>query len=173
MQKSMLAAFAALAFASTDFMAFAQETSQSVTGPSTLRETYQDWTLNCTNDATGARLCEVSQEQSMNGMFALAMFISAPTDAGAAVTFLVPLGVQLSAGLALNVDEVPLVETGFEQCVQLGCVARVDMTEDSLSTMRTGEKAELIVTAPGAPQETVFTVPLSGLTAALDRLSEM
>ncbi len=139
-------------------------------GANSLQETYQDWQLSCAV-RENTRACAVSQDQTQeNGQRLLAVEIGVGSD-GAVATLLLPFGILFEPGVTPQIDDqAPLPPVRFRTCLPRGCIAVMPTDQATLDRMRTGSTLKLIVTT-AANTSMTFPVSLSGLTAALDRLS--
>jgi invasion protein IalB len=82
---------------------------------------------------------------------------------------LAPLGVLLSKGLGLNIDNADMGSVGFIRCVPTGCVAEVTMDESLLGKLQSGRQAVFSIFKTPSNG---FGIPVSldGFTEALKAL---
>src|SRR5262245_36055516 len=78
-------------------------------GASSLREAHGDWMVNCTiagSEDQARKVCAMSQEQtdSNSGQRVIAMELQ-PGETASNVTLLLPFGLDLAAGAALQIDD--------------------------------------------------------------------
>ncbi|AZO46294.1 invasion associated locus B family protein [Mesorhizobium sp. M7D.F.Ca.US.005.01.1.1] len=139
-------------------------------GPSSLREVYQDWSVACSVQEN-ARVCSLSQDQvQKNGQRLLAVEIQRRADGSTMATLLLPFGILLDSGVALQIDDQPpQPPQRFRTCLPTGCLAVFAIDRSVLGKMRGGEVLKLNVTTD-AETPLTFPVSLHGLTAALDRM---
>lgn len=85
---------------------------------------------------------------------------------------LVPIGVYLPLGIALEIDGAPVGRVPFIRCLPQICTAFAETTAETLGKMRKGAKANFIIyEAPGVG----LTLPISlqGFTAAYNDLQKL
>ncbi len=85
---------------------------------------------------------------------------------------LVPIGVYLPLGIALEIDGSPVGRVPFIRCLPQICTAFAETTAETLGKMRKGAKANFIIyEAPGVG----LTLPISlqGFTAAYNDLKKL
>ena len=82
---------------------------------------------------------------------------------------LAPLGVLLPSGLGLKIDKTDVGRAGFVRCLPNGCVAEVQMNEDLLKQLRTGQQATFIIFQ--TPEEGIgIPMSLKGFGEGFDKL---
>jgi len=145
------------------------------TRPDSLTETYGDWTVTCgLDEATSTNICRMAQILSQGEQQILSVFIRADDTAPdtAIATMITPLGVDLAKGVAVVVDEIPLIEVGYVTCRQGGCIVRASLDGTILQTMQAGVAAKVAI---GALDGSTLDVPVSlnGFTAAWQRLQTL
>ncbi len=151
----------------------AQETTE--TGPSTLSETYESWTVQCAKTNTGGqatRNCQMSQEllQPESRQRVLLFAIAPKKGEGATkATLILPFGLRLSEGVRIEADGKELFRGAFTTCLPAGCISEVDLSDDILKQMQGNEKVTVVMT--GNDGQVVRTdVSLTGFGAAYRRL---
>ncbi|MEM8687102.1 MAG: invasion associated locus B family protein [Pseudomonadota bacterium] len=85
---------------------------------------------------------------------------------------LVPIGVYLPLGIALEIDGSPVGRVPFIRCLPQICTAFAETTDETLGKMRKGANANFIIyEAPGVG----LTLPISlqGFTAAFNDLKKL
>ena len=161
---------AALAVLSSGSAASAQDAP----GPSSLRETYQDWAVSCAGQGQ-ARRCAFSQQQRQsNGQRVLAIELVPARDGTLAGTLLLPFGLALDRGVTLGLDQAaPGAPLPFKTCLAAGCIVPVSFTAAMARTFRggTGLKLNMIASDTGRP--IAFSLSLKGFGPALDRTSAL
>lgn len=155
-------------------LAAAQETTTD-TGPSTLSETYESWTVHCAKTNTGAqttRNCRMSQEllqpESRQRMLLLAIAPKqgeGPTKA----TLVMPFGLLLSEGLRIEAADKELVRGTFRTCLPGGCISEIDLSDELIAQLQSNEKLTVVMTANDG-QVVRTDVSLKGFGAAYTRL---
>ena len=82
---------------------------------------------------------------------------------------LAPLGVLLPSGLGLKIDKTDVGRAGFVRCLPNGCVAEVQMDENLLKQLRTGQQATFIIFQ--TPEEGIgIPMSLKGFGEGFDKL---
>lgn len=85
---------------------------------------------------------------------------------------LVPIGVYLPLGIALEIDGAPVGRVPFIRCLPQICTAFAETTAETLGKMRKGAKANFIIyEAPGVGL--TLPISLSGFTAAYNDLKKL
>lgn len=147
----------------------------SSAAPDTLRETYNDWIVECGAVEGGGRFCRMAQQLTQSGAKkpVLSVFIRAkPDDSGALMTLIGPLGISLAGGITVAVGENRLVEADFLTCRPIGCMARKELGAEAIAAFRAGNEA--IVTMASMNGDAIaIGVSLSGFSAAWTRLQAL
>ena len=154
----------------------AQTTSMT---PSSLTETYGDWAVRCVSlaaaegQAVPARVCEMTQEltQQATGQRVLAMSLQS-TEAGGRVTVVAPFGLLLSAGLMIDLAEVPLLEAEFRTCLPAGCIVVSDLDQAGVDLLAGGDSAKVHMRSQNG-DDLALDISLTGFAAAWNRLLEL
>jgi invasion protein IalB len=82
---------------------------------------------------------------------------------------LAPLGVLLPSGLGLKIDKTDVGRAGFVRCLPNGCVAEVQMDENLMKQMRSGQAATFIIFQ--TPEEGIgIPMSLKGFGEGYDKL---
>ncbi len=82
---------------------------------------------------------------------------------------LAPLGVLLPSGLGLKIDKADVGRAGFVRCLPNGCVAEVQMDENLMKQLRTGQAATFIIFQ--TPEEGIgIPMSLKGFGEGYDKL---
>lgn len=82
---------------------------------------------------------------------------------------LAPLGVLLPSGLGLKIDKTDVGRAGFVRCLPNGCVAEVQMDENLMKQMRSGQAATFIIFQ--TPEEGIgIPMSLKGFGEGFDKL---
>ena len=58
---------------------------------------------------------------------------------------LAPLGVLISSGLGLKIDQADIGRAGFVRCLANGCVAEVVMNDGLVTKLRSGTTATFVI----------------------------
>jgi invasion protein IalB len=82
---------------------------------------------------------------------------------------LAPLGVLLPSGLGLKIDKTDVGRAGFVRCLPNGCVAEVQMDENLMKQLRTGQSATFIIFQ--TPEEGIgIPMSMKGFGEGYDKL---
>ena len=82
---------------------------------------------------------------------------------------LAPLGVLIPSGLGLKIDKADIGKAGFVRCLPNGCVAEVQMDDNLVKQLRTGQQATYIIFQ--TPEEGIgIPVSLKGFGEGFDKL---
>ncbi|WP_374832615.1 invasion associated locus B family protein [Paenochrobactrum pullorum] len=161
------------------FSAYAQDNASSLLpgGASSLSETHGDWAVQCrlqaANDVKTKPHCSVSQQQQDNkGSRVLAVELQ-PTADGTSGALVLPFGLQLSKGVALQIDEAkPGASQQFSTCLPAGCIVPLNFGDAQLKALNAGKTLNLIAEAVNGG-EVKLSISLDGFSAALIRVKEL
>ncbi|MCG5238629.1 invasion associated locus B family protein [Azospirillum doebereinerae] len=134
---------------------------------------FGDWQVECEAAADGKPRCFLAQTQMLkeNNARLLKMSVGYIGPKGEAVLVaLLPLGIDLRAGVVMKLDEggeAPLV---LQQCVQDGCVASKALDAKGLAAFVKAQTLRLGVLPYAGKQSVTMTVSLKGVSAGLDAL---
>jgi invasion protein IalB len=82
---------------------------------------------------------------------------------------LAPLGVLIPSGLGLKIDKTDIGKAGFVRCLPNGCVAEVQMADELVRQLRTGQTATFIIFQ--TPEEGIgIPMSLKGFGDGYDKL---
>lgn len=141
-------------------------------GASSLNETHGDWTVICAVVEAETR-CLVSQNQTdgQSGQRVLTLELVPAADGGAEGVLVLPFGLALAAGAGLAVDEKPLAEAAlpFSTCLPIGCLVPLDLGQEQLAALKTGEALAVATQANDGGRPVDFSISLKGFTSALER----
>lgn len=147
-------------------------------GATSLQETYDSWTVSCRMaDAGGGKTvkqCALSQTQvdKSSGKHLLEVDV-APGATGATITLVLPFGLDLAQGVALQLDGGAVsAPVAFRTCLPVGCIARAALDDKTLAVYRTGTTLKLKAKAEGG-NAIDFTVGMKGFSAAFDRVAAL
>lgn len=154
--------------------ASAQEQGALAGGASSLRETYEDWTVNCVQKQ-GKHCLLQHQQTQQNGQRILVIEVVGSGDGKTATgTLVVPFGLALDAGVSLQIDEQPSkAPVRFSTCLPAGCVVPVSFDDKFLAALRTGTTLKTMAKAVNTNEPIAFSVPLKGFSAAFDRVTAL
>ncbi|WP_112875138.1 invasion associated locus B family protein [Paracoccus endophyticus] len=137
--------------------------------------THGDWQLRCMKAPEGQDPCELYQlmKDAQGAAVAEVSVIPFTGRAAAVVNFVSPLETDLTTGLGFQIDSGKNSAYPFLVCAQIGCIARVGMTEAELAAMKNGNAATVSLLPYGgeAAKNTVkLTLSLKGFTAGFEAL---
>ena len=144
-------------------------------GAISIEEVYGDWTVNCAI-ADNQKRCGFSQEQgnSQTGQRLFAIDLQPPEEGQTNGVLLLPFGLKLDEGVKLKLDEQNLGQGArFSTRIPAGCLVPVSFPTVATDTMRKGEKLVVTATHNGGGEAPIFTVSLTGFTAAISRVAEL
>lgn len=130
---------------------------------------FGDWTVGCEQVESG-QLCNISQSiRNKENNQPVVVAIARPPQGEAQFLVRVPLGVILTEGLAIKVDDGPGARIPYIQCLPNGCQTIVPVEAETITRMKSGNILGISFVAPGGG---VITAPLSlkGFTAGFDSL---
>lgn len=148
-------------------------------GPRTyIKETYNDWALQCLEVEDRDDICQMYQLlKDGNGASVAEVSIFKLENGGRAVaggTFVVPLETLLTQKLSVSVDGGSPRRFDFSFCAPIGCYARVAFTAEDIQRFKAGAKATVTIVPALAPDQKVdVDMSLSGFTAAYDQVSSL
>ena len=159
-----LACVVALAAIALAMPASAQGTVKSVHG---------DWQIRCdTPPGAQGEQCALIQSVTAEDRpnVGLTVIVLKTADAKSRLMrVLAPLGVLLPSGLGLKIDAADVGRAGFVRCLPNGCVAEVQMEENLLKQLRSGQQATFIIFQ--TPEEGIgIPMSLKGFGDGFDKL---
>ena len=141
------------------------------------KEMHGDWAVTCADRTQGtqrAKACVVSQTQvdpkTQQRVVTLELAPSTAAGGETAATLLMPFGLVLDRGVAVQIDNAPSgAPARFQTCLPVGCVVQLRLDAKTLSMLRTGSSIKFVAIAATDGRRMLFTVPLQGLGPAVDR----
>jgi invasion protein IalB len=159
--------------------ASAQDASGLPGGASSLRETYDDWVVNCAVQAQGGgniKLCTLSQEQTDSNSHQRVLAIEIKPEKeneGVSGTLMLPFGLALDQGATFQIDDSPAGPTQkFRTCIPAGCLVSVSFDAQMLAVLRKGAQLKVKAVVDGG-KDTLFTISLKGFPNAFDRTAAL
>lgn len=132
-------------------------------------QTHGDWTVACQPVPEG-QLCFIEQVVSneSNGIYTAVAVARTPEENQILVR--VPLGVILTEGLGLQVDEGEPAGLPYQQCTPQGCQVVAPLSDDGVARLKGGKTLNVMFIVPSGE---VATAPISlrGFTAGYDSLA--
>ncbi|QYM72582.1 invasion associated locus B family protein [Pseudochrobactrum sp. Wa41.01b-1] len=145
-------------------------------GASSLSETYGNWTVSCLvqkQDEAQKVLCSMSQQQvDDKRQRALAVEIS-PDKSGASGVFVLPFGLNLSAGAVLQIDETTADKAvAFSTCLPAGCIVPASFDTAKTDALSKGQNLSVLIQSADG-KDLKLAVPLDGFASAIKRTREL
>lgn len=146
-------------------------------GASSLSETHGDWAIQCrfqqVKDKKPKPSCSVSQQQQDNNGARILIMELQPTDHGAFGTLILPFGLQLSKGVALQIDEAkPGASQPFSTCLPAGCILSLNFGDTQLKALNIGKNLNLLAEAVNGG-EVKLSISLIGFSTAMNRVRDL
>lgn len=141
----------------------------------TVKSVHNDWQIRC-ETAPGAPGEQCALVQSVTAEdrpnVGLTVIILKTADQKTRILrVFAPLGVLLSKGVGLNIDQNFIGSANFERCLQNGCMANVQMDEKLIAQLKSGKQAIFLIYQ--TPEEGIgIPLSLSGFSAGFDRLDK-
>lgn len=143
-------------------------------GSTALRETFDDWLVNCAA-VEGKRRCVIAQQQhsQQTRQLVLAVELAPAADGRLQGTLVLPFGLALAEGASLQVDDqTPGAPLPFRTCLPVGCIVDLMFDDAEQSMLKSGTALKIAAKADGG-EDVPLSISLKGFTAALDRLREI
>jgi len=157
-----------LAFSSS---AFGQQAG-TAPGSNVTTESFQDWEVRC-QDSQGPARCAMVQMVTQPGSDQPLMQVvleHPPQIDEPVMSFFVPLGVRLAAGLQLVVDNGEPIQFPYQVCQEQGCRADAPIEPAMLQQLRNGTTATLSMIGPRGDRIDL-DISLMGFTSASNRVA--
>jgi invasion protein IalB len=156
-------------FAST--VAFSQDRDNASSTPSSISETYEDWTVACSK-RNEKRTCSIYQRQvQQNGQQVLGIELTPTADEAIKGSLILPFGLNLDKGVAFAIDDTaPGKSSRFGTCLPVGCLVSLAFADKAAAAVRNGKSLKLFAYAYDGGAEVPFSISLKGLAAGLDRI---
>ena len=145
------------------------------TGADVKRTSYKSWEVACLADNTNCAMAQIGKDSGGNPVLEMVIRkLPEPLEAGGEVAIAVldvitPLGVVLTEGLSLKIDQGEDAIAPFQVCTEQGCLVREPIADALISQLKKGNGATVTVVA--ANQGVVnSSISLSGFTAAYNAL---
>lgn len=155
-----------------DDLSLGEDTSVPQVGQTYVRELEGDWEIQCIKTEDGenepCQMYQLLQNEAGNPVAEVSLFKLPPGGkAVAGATVIVPLETALQAQLRIAVDGAQSKRYPYSLCNQIGCFARIGLTEADLSGFKRGAKAVLTIVPFVAPDQNIdLDMSLTGFTAS-------
>lgn len=146
-------------------------------GQTYVREEFSSWELRCVRTQNDKDPCQLYQLLNDNDGNSVAEFNIFPLPAGqqavAGANVITPLETLLTANMRLSVDGGQPKLYPYSFCSQIGCFARIGLTETEIALFRKGAAATVTIVPAAAPDSNVvLNLSLVGFTAGFNALVE-
>jgi invasion protein IalB len=144
--------------------------STAAMGEYYVKGTYGDWTLRCLKTEQPQDLCQLFQLMHTPDGVPVAEYNLNPIQSDgrvvAGANVITPLETLLTQQLTIQIDDENAKIYPFAFCVQMGCVARIGLTQDDLDSYRAGAQATITMFPAAAPtQPERLILSLKGFTS--------
>jgi invasion protein IalB len=139
----------------------------------TVKSVHNDWQVRCdTPPGAQGEQCALIQTvtaEDRPNVGLTVIVLKTADQKGRMMRVLAPLGLLLPLGLGLKIDKTDVGKAGFVRCLPNGCVAEVQMDDNLVKQLRTGQTATYIIFQ--TPEEGIgIPVSLKGFGEGFDKL---
>lgn len=149
-------------------------TPAAAENPDPIRETHGSWEIRCPNPETCYMAQELIGPKGQPQMAMLVRKLANPTTDSpplvAQIEIIIPLGMFIFNGVAMNVDSAALGAMPIERCLSYGCVSRPMMRQDVINQLKSGGEVVFNMWPDPKRPPLEMRLSLSGFTAAYDAL---
>jgi invasion protein IalB len=147
--------------------------SKPASAQGTVKSVHSDWQIRCdTPPGAQGEQCALIQSvtaEDRPNVGLTVIVLKTADQKSRLMRVLAPLGVLLPSGLGLKIDKTDVGRAGFVRCLPNGCVAEVQMDENLLKQLRTGQQATYIIFQ--TPEEGIgIPMSLKGFGEGFDKL---
>ena len=145
----------------------------SAAAQGTVKSVHADWQVRCdTPPGAQGEQCALIQSvtaEDRPNVGLTVIVLKTADQKSRLMRVLAPLGVLLPSGLGLKIDKTDVGRAGFVRCLPNGCVAEVQMDENLMKQMRSGQAATFIIFQ--TPEEGIgIPMSLKGFGEGYDKL---
>jgi invasion protein IalB len=147
--------------------------AQMRTADLNVRSRHGDWEVACKAPPPGAKkeICALVQTVAAedDDNVVISVHFLKYSDGTRVLRIFTPLGVALSKGMRLNIDDTHTVQAGYSRCAQYGCFAQIEPDDQLFELLKTGKRVLIVIYRT---QEAGIGIPISlaGFNAALAAL---
>lgn len=158
-----------------DELSLGEDTSTPEVGQTYVREEEQDWEIQCVRTEDGenepCQMYQLLQNEAGNPVAEVSLFkLPKGGQAVAGATVIVPLETALQAQLRIAVDGAQSKRYPYSLCNQIGCFARIGLTQSDVDGFKRGASATVtIVPFVAQDQKIELNMSLKGFTAGYDK----
>jgi invasion protein IalB len=131
------------------------------------------WAARCSSISRDAPLeCAIEQTAVLTktGQLIVLVNIRVPSDTQAPVVLVqLPLGLNLPAGVKLQIDDGKSVDLQIQTCEQRGCYASAAVAPDMLAALKSGKQLKVLFQTM-AKETITIPMPLGDFAAAYDKI---
>ena len=140
-----------------------------------IAERIGDWSMRCIRSENGQDPCELFQLLVNNEGNPLSEIMVFPLPQGqaaiAGATIIVPLKTLLTARMTIGFDAEITKSYPYSFCTEIGCIARIGLTEDDIALMKAGDRSVITIRHMDAPNKALnLNLSLSGFTAGFNKI---
>lgn len=122
---------------------------------------FKDWRVICPPAKQKETKCVLNMDVSREGGETLLRFSITETDTNPNLMMTVPHGVLLDQGVGLSITGVDMKVRPYETCDAVGCLANLQLDEQTLNAMKANQKAQIVV-VPGNGKPVAVPFSLNG-----------
>lgn len=140
----------------------------AVAEPEVEETRFQDWNRVCVTDQEVTR-CEAVQILSVTQNEQTQPILQATVtelEGNRFMEFALPLGMDLRAGMVIQIDQGDEITFGYTTCVPKGCAGVLPLDQERFAVLKAGNTARLGFLPFGGDQVQVLELSLKGFTAA-------
>jgi invasion protein IalB len=139
----------------------------------TVKSVHADWQIRCdTPPGAQGEQCALIQSvtaEDRPNVGLTVIVLKTADQKSRLMRVLAPLGVLLPSGLGLKIDKTDVGRAGFVRCLPNGCVAEVQMDDNLVKQLRSGQAATFIIFQ--TPEEGIgIPMSLKGFGEGYDKL---
>ena len=140
-----------------------------------IAERIGDWSMRCIRSENGQDPCELFQLLVNNEGNPLSEIMVFPLPQGqaaiAGATIIVPLKTLLTARMTIGFDAEITKSYPYSFCTEIGCIARIGLTEDDIALMKAGDQSVITIRHMDATNKALnLNLSLSGFTAGFNKI---
>lgn len=136
-----------------------------------VKEKNGDWETRCL-DSEGCAIHQIIVNEQGAPVSEINVFkVPDGGELAAAATLMTPLGTLLTKNVVIKIDNKQAKIYPFTFCTQIGCIARIGLSQADLSDLKAGSKATITIVPVAAPTTNIdLKLSLSGFTAGFNSL---
>ena len=166
----------AVAILSASFLAVALPAANAAAlpgGATSLNESFGSWQIVCRGDADHCVMAQALRQKKTNRLvFSMQLRVTpAGTIEGDSI---LPFGLAVTKGATLQSEKgKPGQPIPFRTCLPVGCVVPVNLNNELVSTLNSGNTLIMTATSADGKKPVRFTVQPDGFAAGLKRLESL